>query len=361
MTIKEIAKIAGVSTATVSYVINNSKNVLPEKRQRVLDAVKQSGYQPNQVAKSLRMKKSNNIGVLVEDIKGFSTPGIIDGIFECLEQSGYHILLNNLWMLDSLYNRYDQIMQQKDKVNEAMSRLVFGAKVDAVIYVGVFDRDVSGIINDIEKPLIFAYAFSDDKHACSVTYENEKIAAQAVRYLFGLGHRRISVITGLAHTYPSRKRMKGVHNAFKEAGFVLDNNLVMHGDWEYASGYSCMKELLEQQCSALPTAIFAMNDLMAIGAMDAINDAGLRIPGDISVIGFDNREISSLVRPKLTTAEIDLKSIGFAAARMALHKIRGKGEYAQEQRVIIPSSFVVRDSAAKPYCAHRVAELRGGR
>ena len=346
ITIKEIAKLADVSTATVSYVINNSKNVLPEKRKRVLEVIAKSGYQPNQVAKSLRMKKTNNIGVLVEDIMGFPTPSIINGISECVEQSGYHILLNDLRMLDSLFNRYDQIMQQKDKVNKAMSLLVFGAKVDAVIYVGMFDRDISGIINDIGKPLIIAYSTSDDTYTCSVTYENEDISKQAVRYLIDSGHRRIAVITGVAHTSPARMRMRGIHKAFKEAGFILDNALVKNGDWEYVSGYSCMVELLQQEREALPTALFAMNDLMAVGAMDAIRDAGLCVPDDISVIGFDNREISSLVRPKLTTAEIDLKGIGFAAAQMAMHKLCG-GEYVQERSIIIPSRLILRNTVAK--------------
>lgn len=347
ITIKEIAKLAGVSTATVSYVINNSKNVLPEKRESVLRVIAQWGYQPNQVAKSLRMKKTNNIGVLVEDIMGFPTPSIINGISECVEQSGYHILLNDLRMLESLFNRYDQIMQQKDKVNEAMSLLIFGAKVDAVIYVGMFDRDISGIINDINKPLIIAYSTSDDAHTCSVAYENEDISAQAVHYLIDSGHKRIAVITGVAHTSPAKMRMKGIHRAFKEAGFILDNALVKNGDWEYASGYSCMTELIEQEREALPTALFAMNDLMAVGAMDAIRDAGLCVPDDISVIGFDNREISSLVRPKLTTVEIDLKGIGFAAAQMAVHKLCGSGEYAQERSIVIPSRLVLRDTVAK--------------
>jgi len=347
ITIKEIAKIAGVSTATVSYVINNSKNVAAEKRQRVMEAITQSGFQPNQVAKSLRVKKTNNIGVLVEDITSFPAPAIINGISEYVEQSGYHILLNDLRMLESLFNRYDQITQQKDKVNEAMSLLIFGAKVDAVIYVGMFDRDITGIINDIQKPLIIAYSTSSDPHACSVTYDNEDVSEEAARYLLNAGHSRIAVITGLAHTSPARMRMKGINKAFREAGLILDNALVKNGDWEYASGYSCMAELLEQERETPPTALFAMNDLMAVGAMNAIREAGLHVPGDISVIGFDNREISSLMLPKLTTVEIDLKKIGFEAAKMAVHKIMGNDEYSGKRSFIVTSRLILRDTVLK--------------
>ena len=335
---------ADVSTATVSYVINNTRNVKDETRRRVVDAIEKLGYQPNQVAKSLRMKKTNNIGVLVEDIMGFSTSSIINGISEFVEQSGYHILLNDLRMLNSLYNRYDQITQQKDRINNAMSLLIFGAKVDAVIYVGMFDRDISGIINKIDKPLIIAYSTTSDDFACSVTYENEDIAANAVKYLIDSGHRRIAVITGLAHTSPSRMRMRGVHRAFREAGLTLESEYVKNGDWEYVSGYSCTAELLEQKRILRPTAMFVMNDLMAVGAMDAIRDAGLRIPDDISIIGFDNREIASMVQPRLTTVEIDLRGIGYVAAQVVISKIGGSGKYVQEKNVVIPSKLILRDT-----------------
>ena len=340
MTIKEIAKIAGVSTATVSYVINDSKNVAPEKRRRVLDVIEQSGYQPNHIAKSLRVKKTNTLGVLVEDIMGFPVPAIFNGISEYAEQNSYRILLNDLRMLESLFNQYDQIAQQKDKVNEAISLLLFGSRVDAVIYVGMFDRDISGVINEIDKPLVIASSTTGDPHACSVTYDNENISAEAVRYLFDIGHRRIAVITGLAHTFPVKMRMRGIQQAFNEKGFVLDNALVKNGDWEYDSGYSCMTELLEQENR--PTALFVMNDLMAIGAMDAISDAKLSIPGDISVIGFDDREVASFVRPKLSTIEIDLKGIGLEAAKTALKMI--SGAHVEERAIIVPSRLILRDT-----------------
>lgn len=343
MTIKEIAELAGVSTATVSYVMNNSKNVMPETKQRVLDAIAQSGYQPNRIAKSLRVKSTNTIGVLAEDIMGFPVPAIINGISEYVEQSGYHILLNDLRMLESLFNQYDQITQYKDKINEVISFLLFGARVDAIIYVGMFDRDITGIINKIRKPLVIAYSTTADADGCCVTYDNETISADAVRYLFGCGHRHVAIITGLAHTFPARMRMRGVQRAFKDAGLVLDNALVKNGDWEYASGYSCMQELLEQE--PRPTALFAMNDLMAAGAIDAIRTAGLRIPEDISVIGFDNQEIAFYLRPRLTTVDINLKGIGRAAAKMALDRIHGK--HVEDRSLIIPSKLVLRETVAE--------------
>jgi len=339
ITIKDIAKAAGVSTATVSYVINGTRYVTPEKRQQVLDIIAKTGYQPNIVAKSLRTKKTNSIGVLVEDILAFATPRVINGISEYMENTDYHILLNDLRMMESLYNQYDQIIHQKDKINNKLMYLVYGAKVDAVIYVGMFDRDVSGIIPDIGKPVIIAYSTSEDAHTCYVTYENENVSAQMTRNLIDARHRRIAVITGPAHTTPTQLRLKGIQRAFAEAGLTLDYNLIKNGDWERDSGYLRMKEIL---ADARPTAVFAMNDLMAVGAMDAIKQAGLRVPQDISVVGFDNREVSEYVYPKLTTAGIDLKAIGFTAAQVAAEKLAGTG--SNRHKIIVPSNIIIRDS-----------------
>jgi len=345
MTIKDIAKAAGVSTATVSYVINGTKNVLPEKRQRILDIIAQTGYQPDQVAKSLRTKKTSIIGVLVEDITAFPTSGIINGISEYMEQTDYHILLNDLRMMESLYNQYDHIVYQQDKINKAMAFLNFGAKVDAIIYVGMFDRDISGIITNVNKPIVVAYSISRDDYTCSVTYENEEISALLTKHLIDSGHRHIAVITGIAHTAPAQLRLRGIQKAIKDAGMILDNALVKNGDWERSTGYTCMQELLQQK--PLPTAVIAMNDLMAVGALDAVREAGLRVPEDISVVGFDNREISEFVFPKLTTAEIDLKAIGFTAAQVVTQKLSKVGEYAEKNRIIVPCNLIERGTVGR--------------
>ena len=356
VTIKDIAREAGVSTATVSYVINDTKPVMPEKRQRILDVIEAMDYHPNRFAKSLRTKKTNTIGVLAEDILAFPTSRIVGGISEYMEQTDYQILLSDLRMLDSLYNRYDQIVHQKEKINKAVSFLASATKVDAIIYIGMFDRDITGIIANVNKPVVIAYSTSGDSHTWSVTYENEAISTLLTRHLIECGHERIAVITGIAHTAPAQTRLKGIQKAFSEAGRVLDSALVKNGDWERGSGYACMKELLGQGKDRLPTAVLAMNDFMAIGAMDAIREAGLSVPGDISVAGFDNREVSDYVLPKLTTVEIDLNAIGFAAARVAVQKPGGPGgtggpggadEDGEGRCVVIPSKLIVRDTVAR--------------
>ncbi|MDR1704074.1 MAG: LacI family transcriptional regulator [Clostridiales bacterium] len=344
MNIRKIAELAGVSTATVSYVLNGTKNVTADKKKRVMEVVSKYGYQTNSIAKSLRVKRTDNIGVLVEDIRGFSVPAIINGISERAGENGYRILLNDLQMLESLFNKYDQITQHKDRINAAISLLLYGARVDAVIYVGMFDRDITGIINAIDKPLVIAYSTASETAVRSVTYDNENISCEAIKYLFNQGHRRIAVITGLSRTFPARARMKGVLRAFKEAGYEPDASLILNGDWEYAAGYSRGSELVDMKDP--PTAIFAMNDLMAAGTMDAISDAGLNVPKDISVVGFDNREIAAYLRPKLTTVDIDLKGIGLAAAQTVIDMLRNRDLTTTPKKTVIPCKMVLRNTVA---------------
>jgi LacI family transcriptional regulator len=349
ITIKDIAREAGVSTATVSYVINGTRPVLPEKRDRVLEVIAKTDYQPNRVAKSLRTKKTNIIGVLAEDILAFPSARIINGISEYVENTDYQILLYDLRMLDSLFNQYHQIVHNSDKINKALSLLVNGANVDAVIYIGMFDRDISGVITDIKKPFVMAYSSSKDEHSYSVSYENEDVSTELTRRVIDCGHEHIAVITGLAHTPPAKMRMKGITKAFREAGLVLDSAFVKYGDWERETGYSCMKELLQQESETLPTAVIAMNDLMAIGAMDAIRDANLRVPQDISVVGFDNREVSEFVYPKLSTVEIDLEEIGRKATELTNKLLNKDTSIPENHSMLISSRLIMRDTLRELY------------
>jgi len=348
MTIKDIARKAGVSTATVSYVINKTRHVSPERTKRVMDVLEETGYQPDQVAKTLRTGESRIIGVLVEDVLAFSSSRIINGISEHIESTDYRILLSDLRMLDNLRNQYDQIVYQKEKVNKALSDMVYGERVDALIYIGTFDRDISDIISNMKRPTVIAYSTAEeDEHLCSVTYENEAISAEVASHLIDAGHTQIAVITGLIHTTPAQTRLKGIKQTVKERGLTLDPNLVKHGDWERESGYLCMQDILKAEKEDLPTAVLAMNDLMAIGAMDAIREANLRVPEDISVVGFDTREASDLVFPRLTTVEIDLKEVGLIAAQMVIEKLKGNGKYVDERNVVVPSRLIRRDTVMK--------------
>ena len=346
ITIKDIAKAAGVSTATVSYVINGTKAVSKKKQSRVLEVINSTGYTPSSAAKSLRTKKPGTIGVLVEDIMAYPTSPVINGICDYIDKTNYHILFSNLRMMDSIYNRYDQIIHQKDKINNDLLFLVKGASVGAIIYVGMFDRDISGIIDDIGIPVIVAYSTTSDCHTGFVTYENEEIQEALASHIINAGHRQIAVLGGHPDTAPAKLRLKGIKKAFDKAKLPLDPRLVKNGTWSHVSGYACMKELLDNKEKHPFTAVISMNDHMVVGAYSAIREAGLSVPGDVSFTGFDNRDLAEFVYPPLTTAEIDLKAIGFAAAREAVKKLAEPGKNIARYKEIIPCKMILRDSVA---------------
>ena len=346
ITIKDIAKAAGVSTATVSYVINGTKSVSSKRKNRVLEIIEKTGYTPLNAARCLRTKKPGVIGILVEDIMAYPTSPIIDGISEHIEKTEYGMLLSNLRMIDSLYNRYEQIIHHKEKIMNEMSFLVKSANVGAIIYVGMFDRDISKVLDDIGVPLIVAYSTSTMRHANFVTYENENMQEELAKYVIDAGHKKIALLCGHPETAPAMLRFKGIKRAFDKAGLPLDENLVKNGTWSHVSGARCMKELLDNRKEHPFTAVISMNDHMAVGAYGAIREVGLTIPGDISVVGFDNRDLSEFVYPPLTTAEIDLKQIGYAAATEAVKRLAEPNTVHERFKKIIPCRMIERSSVA---------------
>jgi len=341
-TMKDVADRAGVSTATVSHVINGTKKLSPATTERVLTAIREIGYNPNTLAKSLRSGQTRLIGVLVEDIRGMPVPDIVAGIGDVLNKAGYRMLLADLHLLEQLYNRYEQIGVYRTRINDAVS-LLLSSRVEGIIYVGMHDRHLDFLFDPADKPLVFAYSHGTARDTF-VTYANLDSAAEMTTHLIRMGHTRIAVIAGHPHSYPTMKRLNGFQLAFQRAGLSIPDGYILYGDWEYRSGYEKAKEFLS--LNPRPTAIFAMNDLMAAGAMHAITEAGLRIPEDISVVGFDNREISKVLQPALTTVAIPTRQIGVRAAMCLLEHIQNPN--AVPGREILPCEIIERDSAAAP-------------
>ena len=337
-TMKEIADLAGVSTATVSHVVNGTKKLSPETTERVLMAIQQLNYTPNTLAKSLRSGQTHTIGVLVEDIRGLPVAEIVSGISETLSKSGYRTLMYDLHLLEKLYNQYEQIVAYRERINSGLQALL-QAHVDGIIYVGMHDRHLDQLFDPMGCPLVFAYSHGTQTDTY-VTYANLDSAFEMTNYLIGRGHSRIAVIAGHPHSYPTVMRLKGCQKAMEEAGLTLPDACIRYGDWEYDSGYACAKELLA--CGERPTAVFAMNDLMAAGCIHAVREAGLSVPGDIAVAGFDNREIARYLQPPLTTVALPTTEIGVRAAKHMLSRIQNPD--APPQREIVPCSIIERES-----------------
>jgi len=335
---KEVAGLAGVSTATVSHVVNGTKKISSETTERVLMAIAQLNYTPNTLAKSLRSGQTHTIGVLVEDIRGLPVPEIVSGISETLAKSGYRTILHDLHLLEKLYNQYEQIGAYRQRINNGLS-LLQSSNVDGIIYVGMHDRHLDYLFDPMETPLVLAYSHGT-KQDTYVTYSNQDSAADLTRYLLKKGHKHIAVIAGHPHSYPTARRMHGIQMAMQQAGMVLPEEYIRYGNWEYESGVEQTRLLLE--LSNRPTAILAMNDLMAAGCMHVLNEAGLRIPEDMAVAGFDNREIASYLQPPLTTIALPTAKIGERAALHIMELVNNPS--AQPMQDIIHCSIVERQS-----------------
>lgn len=337
-TMKDVAKLAGVSTATVSHIINGTKKLSAETTERVLMAIEQVHYTPNTTAKSLRSGQTHTVGVLVEDIRGMPVPEIVGGIAETISKSGYRMLLFDLHLLEKLYNQYERINAYRTRINSGMS-LLLGANVDGVIYVGMHDRHLDYLFDPMDRPLVFAYSHGTQQDTF-VTYGNVDSAASLTRYLIERGHQRIAVIAGHPHSYPTLKRLNGFQHAIQEAGIVVPDSYIRFGDWEYESGVEKTRALLKLE--ERPTAIFAMNDLMAAGCIHALDEAGLSVPADMAVVGFDNREIARYLHPPLTTVALPTKKIGVRAAIHLMDLILNPGR--PPAREVLGCSIVERES-----------------
>lgn len=343
MTIKEISRLAGVSTATVSNVLNDSAKVKQETRERVLRVIQETRYHPNSIAKSLKIKRSNTIGVISEDITVFNTPEIINGIDEYTENRGFHIILNNLRLCKRLGNRYSETTKYHKLIAEAV-QVLLSRQVDGIIYIGAHSRDVSYLIGKTTVPLVHSYCYSSGEKDYSVNYDDEEAAYQVIKYLSDLGHRKIGVISGLYDSLQSQARFKGYQRALSDFGLIFNPAYIRAGDWERESGYLLGRELLA--LAERPSAIFAMNDLMAGGVIDAANEAGVPIPHALSLVGFDDRECSRFFSPSLTTMALPLTDIGKKSAEILVNLIDDNNA-AYPRDIKLKCALIERSSAAK--------------
>jgi LacI family transcriptional regulator len=341
-TMKEIARDANVSTATVSHVINGTKKLTAETTERVLVAIQRLNYKPNTLAKSLRSGQTRVIGVLAEDFRCFPIPDLVGGIAEALEPTGFQMLMYDLHLYERLLNQYEQIGAYRERVNQGVSMLM-NAQVDGVIYAAMHDRHLDGITDPVDRPLVYAYSLGTLQDYF-VTYANKESAADLVRLLILRGHRKVAVLSGHPHSFPAMKRLSGYQIAMQEAGLPVPEGYIRYGDWTYESGYEKARELLS--LPEPPTAIFAMNDYMAAGCLHALADSGLKVPEDISVVGFDNRETARFLRPQLTTVALPTKEIGRRAALMMLEAIENKISVPRSE--ILPCQIIERDSVREP-------------
>ena len=339
-TIKEIAKACNVSIATVSNILNGKPGASEATRSLVLKTVEKMDYTPNYVAKNLKMKNTRSIGVIAEDMTIFSIPDIIDGITEYCQEIDYQILLTNMRLFkkynDVYYSKEDYYGLVKQEIRKLMAK-----QVEGIIYVTAHERIMHCIPDNLPIPAVMAYGYTQSGKVPSVVVDDEHGAYEAVQYLIGQGHRRIGVIAGKSDSLHMQARLVGYQKALRDNGLLYEPELVYYGDWNRETGYKGAGVLFERKV----TAIFCMNDIMAGGVYDWADEMKKKIPEEISVVGYDNRELSSYYKPPLTTITLPLHDIGYRAAEVMIEMLDGKISSQKEELVYqMPCYRLVRKS-----------------
>lgn len=341
-TIKEIAKLCNVSVATVSNILNHKPGASEETRKMVMEKVRELNYSPNTVARNLRTQNTRSIGVIVEDMTIFSIPDIVDGLTEHFEEANYQILLINLRLfkkyVDSYYFKDDYFGLVKEEIWKLIAK-----QVDGIVYVTAHERLLQCIPEDLPVPAVMAYGYTGNSKIPSVVVNDEDGAYRITRYLVEQGHRKIGVITGKKNSPHTQERLLGYQRALYESGILYNPDLICYGDWKRPCGYEAVDGFLEKGV----TAVFCMNDLMAGGVYDRLEELNLEPGKDLSVVGYDNREVSEYYKPPLTTVMLPLHDIGYEAGGIVLKMLKHQLEEVPDQIYPVKCKPVIRKSVKK--------------
>jgi LacI family transcriptional regulator len=327
VTILDIAREAGVSPSTVSRVLNGNAPVAPDKRDAVLAVVKKRRYRPNAIARGLVRGRTAAVGVLTQSIASPFYGEILLGIERGLAGSGYHpIITSGNWQTDEELAALD---------------LLSARRVDGlIVLVGVLsDEHLRRAAEDL--PLVIVGRSIAGLEECCLRVDDRRAAYEATRYLIGLGHRRIAHIAGPASHQDAVDRRAGYLQALQEAGLPPDPELIVEGDYTERSGLLAMQAILGR--ARMFSAAFAGNDQMAYGARLALYRSGIRVPEDVSLIGFDDQPGSAYSTPPLTTVRQPTLAIGQAAAAAILRLLNGQPPALPP----LATELVIRESAAR--------------
>jgi LacI family transcriptional regulator len=325
VTIKDVAREAGVSIATVSRVYNDALSVADATRAHVQRVGTRLGYVPHATARSLITRRTSTIGVILPDLHGEFFSEIIRGVDMSARARGYHILVS------SSHSSAEEV--------RAALQLMRG-RVDGLLVLTTEPHEAMQPLAG-RLPVVRIGAGANGSGEDAIMVANHAGALAMGRHLLFLGHRRIAVITGASDNLDVRERLEGFRAALHEAGIAADPALELAGDFTEESGYAAGVRLAGM--SPRPTAVFALNDAMALGAMSALRSAGLLIPRDIAVAGFDDIPTAQYLEPPLTTVRVDINALGARAAER-LFAVLQASERLSPFSSVLPTSLVIRRS-----------------
>jgi LacI family transcriptional regulator len=338
VTIKDVAKAAGVSAQTVSRVINDRPDVAEDTRQRVQQIIDDLGYQPSALARSLIQQRSFTLGVVIAGLKYIGPSRTLNGITQRAEELGYSLLLKELPSFTAV--EYQSLIQS-----------LLARHVDGIIWatseVGDNQDWVTDGILDIPVPTIFLTTHSRPD-VFSVSYDNYLGGRKAVQHLIDQGYRRIGHVTGPMDWWEARERKAGWEDVLKESGIPASAVNCCEGNWSSASGEQAFRQLLE----GFPDieAVFVGNDQMALGVLQLSARIGKRIPQELGVVGFDGIPETRYYWPPLTTVFQDQNRLGFTAVEKIveiIERIREEGEAIEPETIILQPELIIRDSSIK--------------
>lgn len=328
-TLEEVARLAGVSRSTVSRVVNDQPNVRPETRERVWAAIRESGYQPHAIARSLVTKRTHIIGVVIpEAVTTLFTdpffPILLRGATESCNEHGYQLMLS---LFSSSADR-----------QELYGRLVHNAYLDGVIVASAALDDP--LIPDLLRDGVPCVCVGRpaDRRVDSVDVDNVGGAQMAVDHLIRLGHRRIGALAGRLDMAAGQDRLEGYRQALASHGIPVEEELIVEGDFTETSGMVGVQQLLPAE----PSALFVASDTMAVGALKALRQAGRQVPRDIALVSFDDIPVASAIEPPLTTVRQPIRRMAALAVETLLDLIEHPGSGLR--RIVLPTELVIRES-----------------
>ncbi len=327
--IKDVALHAGVSIATVSRVINNSDKVRPQTREKVLKAIKALDFMPNFNAQGLQKKVTRTIGLIFPDASSYYFAEIIRGVSNRLKKVGYQIIVAS---------SHDE----EDEVRTLIS-LLHSGRVDGMVLMLPSIQNVNVFNSSLgETPVVYLSTGITTPKTTTVVIDNYQGAKDITSHLIDHGHQKIGFIHGSPYNYDSQERYRGYRQALREREMEHSILYEAHGHFNEATGFKCALDLLGQ--NSRPTAIFAANDAMAIGAIEAARRLDLRVPDDVAIVGFDDISTAQYIEPALTTVTVPSYDVGKVVGQCLLNKLNNQPEECTESQIVIPLKLKRRKS-----------------
>lgn len=329
MTIKDIAKLAGVSVATVSRVINEDPGVADKLRQKVLQAIKETNYVPNTVGRNLRKSKSDMLLVMLPTLSNPFYSKILKGIEQAASKKGYGILVSVTHHEIKTEKKYLEMLQMR--------------QVDGVI--SLFSTlSVEELNNLVMKyPFVQCCEYTEGAQLPYVMIDNKKAAYEATKYFISHGHKRIGMISGSFYASSEKAREQGYKDALMDGGLVFEDNYILKSNYKPESGMELCGELLS--LSEPPTAILTVSDTLAIGAIKYLKSAGIKVGKDVEVIGFDNASITRVYDPPISTVSQPRYDLGTVSVELVVEKINNFE--VVNKGIILPHELILRESTRK--------------